>query len=106
MCVEGGFFQIQSQLIANIEAPSDVLVKNTKLVSSTSLDDNSTNDDEPEEEDNGFDNNDHCTDDTMTNQQAASDKDEDQKVTAECEPTECIADLISSSNICDEVSYV
>ena len=87
----------------------------TELVSSTSPNGNTTND-ELEHNNNVFDNSNYCNDETMTEQQAGSGKDEGYKMAADSNPPaeeqsllstntndEFAVDLNRILNICDDV---
>ena len=103
----------------NVETPSDVSDKDAKFVSPISPEGNSINDDELEHNNNVFDNNNYCNDDTMTEQQAGTGKDEGHKVVADSEPPaeeqsllsanandEFAVDLHRILNICDDIEEV
>ena len=103
----------------NVETPSDVSDKDGELVSCTSPDVNTANDDELEHNNNVFNNN-YCNDETMSEQQAGTGKDEGYKMAAGSNPSaeeqpllsansndEFAVDLNRILNICDdmEVNY-
>ena len=82
----------------NVETPSDVSDKDGELVSCTSPDVNTTNDDELEHNNNVF-NNDHCNDETISEQQAAgSGNDEGYKMADSNRPAEEQSLLSANSN--------